>query len=87
MEVKKQEAPPTVNKQIFFYVYLGQLDLPVCNLVLNIAAHKQAVFNAFFPFIYQNLPKICSLTLIQALNQKSNLKQALQKWVEGTIYN
>jgi hypothetical protein len=58
-------------------VYLGQFDLPVCNLILNIANSQASTLNAFFPFIYQNLPKYCNLTLIQALNQKSNPKQAL----------
>jgi hypothetical protein len=57
-------------------VYLGQFDFPVCNLVLNIAGYKQAFLNAFLPFIYQNLLKKFSLTLIQALNQKNSPKQA-----------
>jgi hypothetical protein len=50
---------------------------PACNLVMNIAGSQAPLFNAFSPFIYQNLPKNFSLTLIQTLNQKSSPKQAL----------
>jgi hypothetical protein len=33
-------------------VYLGQLDLPVWNLVLNIAGSQASILNGFLPFIY-----------------------------------
>jgi len=40
----------------------------------------------FLPFIYQNLLKNCTLTLIQALNQKIKPKQAFQKGAGGYLF-